>query len=40
MPELQVSLLDMLKTLQPIGFDESIIATMMYDALNAIDYLH
>ncbi|CAL5986654.1 Kinase [Hexamita inflata] len=40
MPELQVSILDLLKTLQPIGFDELIIATIMYDVLQAINYLH
>ena len=40
MPELLVTVLDLLKTVTPVGFDEGIISAIMYDVLNALDYLH
>ncbi|KAH0576881.1 Kinase, STE STE20 [Spironucleus salmonicida] len=40
MPQLKVSVLDMLQTLQPIGFEEAVISTIMYDVLQALHYLH
>lgn len=40
MPELKLSVLDLMRQLQPNGFEEQIIATIMHDILQAIHYLH
>ena len=40
MPQMNASVADLLTTLQPIGFEDDKIATLMLDVLHALDYLH
>ena len=40
MPQVNASVADLLTTLQPIGFEDDKIATIMLDVLHALDYLH
>ena len=40
MPLLQMSVLELQKSLFPTGLEEAAIATLMYDILQALSYLH